>query len=342
MKLQRRVELRHSSGRRYVDTFAAVSPLWTLRAGTLAAGLQAATAGNWLGNIVANGESWAGGPPPTGWTETQTTATRVDSVAEGLGPSGGADNWVLKSVKTGATGDRYTRVDVSVILGAWYNATVRAYSPSANTVLNAAWLRMITQWAPGVYVSTAGEDAWEVILSGVQQASASPAVIRLVTFGVTAGDIAYFDTVTCYRQNTVATLSWGSPNIIVTLDLPQPAAPSVVPFSAIFRYTDILNYWEVRTAPNTAGTDLEIIEVVAGVATVRATADVDWTAGQTDQMRVKVLGASIAVEVNKFGAGAFSAACSYATMATGLTATAHGLAFYGTGLNRITRWESRT
>jgi hypothetical protein len=164
--------------------------------------------------------------------------------------------------------------------------------------------------------------------------------VRDAANNFTVGDIGYFDAITLYRQNTVATIAWGSPNIQITLDLAIPAAPSVVPFSAVVRYTDTLNYWEVRTTPNTAGTDLQIIEVVAGVETVRASADIDWTAGGTDQMRVNVYGTTTAVEVKKSGAPAFTAACSYTTMATGLTARDHGLMFYGTGVSRCTRWQS--
>jgi len=333
MRLHRRPELRHSSGRHYVDAFAAVSPRWTLRAGTLAAGLQASAMANWLGNLVVNGEftsdvaSWSG-----------VIAQRDSTVTPGVN-SGGVDVGCLELTAAGGSYDRSTQL-VTVVPAYSYKVSARVYSPSANTRVNAGGLRATTILA---YTSTTVEDTWQIITGTGAPVIANMYIDLAQGFATAAGDLAFYDSVTLYRQNAVATLAgWGSPNIVATLSLPQPAAPSVVPFSFITRYVDALNYWEVRVTPNTAGNDCEIIEVVAGVPTVRAAADIDWTASQTDQVRVKVLGASIAVEAQKFGAGAFTAAASYATMATGLTATNHGLMFFGTGVNRITRWESHT
>ena len=121
--------------------------------------------------------------------------------------------------------------------------------------------------------------------------------------------------------------------------MPMPATGDA-PRSLLFRVTDTLNYWEVRILPNTAGNDTFIVEHVAGVMTTRASADVDWTAGQTDEIQVTVSGTSIAVAHKKFGAGTWTNACSYATMGTGLSADKHGILIYQTAVNQFSYWSA--
>lgn len=327
-------------GQSYLDTFAVVGPRWTARAGTLAAGLQAATAGDWLGNLVSNGEFAAG---VAGWDVFATSITRVASAADPGAPSGGGDNWCGKVANIDTSPAPLVRMTLTGvgIVSATYKGDGRGYAPSANTRVNAAAISVYDTALTTARVTV--EDAWQALTLSRVATSANFLVdlrVRDAASNYTTGDIGYFDAITLYRQNTVATIAWGSPNIQITLDLAIPAAPSVVPFSAVVRYTDALNYWEVRTTPNTAGNDLEIIEVVAGVETQRAAADIDWTAGGTDQLRINVYGTTTAVEVKKSGAAGFTAACSYTTMATGAAAVDHGLMFYGTGVNRCTRWQS--
>jgi hypothetical protein len=87
--------------------------------------------------------------------------------------------------------------------------------------------------------------------------------------------------------------------------------------------------------PNTAGTDLSLIEVVAGVETVRATADIDWTAGATDHIRITAIGTTIAVEVRLSGEDVFMPIFSYDDATTGAASTYHGPLFFETGVVRL-------
>lgn len=327
-------------GLSYVDTFGAVSPRWTLRAGTLAAGLQAATAGNWLSTMVVNGgfETLGAGGADIWGTWDESTAGGGTLADEGVIVRTGSHAAKL----TNAVGDSYVR-QLNAVTPAW-SYIFNMYTRGDGTVAGRYRVRDATMSVDLIgAISTGVSGVVYTLVSPVFTIPNTSSNIYVYAYSSAAVGSCYFDDISVCRANTVATLAgWGSPNITATLDLPQPAAPSVVPFSFITRYVDALNYWEVRVTPNTAGNDLEIIEVVAGVATQRAAADIDWTAGQTDQMRVTVRGASIAVEHKKFGASSWTAGASYATMATGLTATAHGLMFFGTGVNRCTRWESHT
>ena len=325
---------------RFVDSFAAVSDRWQQHTGTLSvsSGLRAATIAARGPNLVSNGEFTTN---TTGWTPFQASISRVNSSVDPGVASGGADSWAGKTAITVGT-PAYVYQDVTTIVGATYAVAGRGYAPSANTQDYAAAIELLlTTWGTYRLAPVSAEDVWEPITALPTVSVASPSRISLRVRGATVGDTAYFDALTCYRHNAVATLrSWPSPNGVFTLDMPIPAS-GVVPFSFIARYTDDLNFWEVRVTPNTAGTDLQLIEVVAGVATVRASADVDWTAGATDQMRITANGASIAVEAKKSGAGSWSAACDYGSCATGLTARDHGLMFYSASVTRVSRVEFR-
>lgn len=133
-----------------------------------------------------------------------------------------------------------------------------------------------------------------------------------------------------------------SPNMRLTAAMPMPAAPSVVPRSIWVRGADELNGWEVRITPNTAGNDLSIIEWVAGVQTPRASADVDWTAGAVDNVKVETHANAITVFAMKDGAASWTQVATWATMATGALNRLFGFMVYDTAqpiVNSAT-WEA--
>jgi len=119
-----------------------------------------------------------------------------------------------------------------------------------------------------------------------------------------------------------ATIDWG---------VVMPAAgttPRLLPF----RISDAINLWQVRILPNTTP-DCYLIERNAGVETVRASADVDWSVGATDEVRVVARGTTITVYHRMSGAGSWTEACSYGSATFNQTATRHGVAAYDTGAN---------
>ena len=300
---------------------------WTASVGTATINsgkLQATTAGNWFGNMLTNNEFTV---DLTGWSGDSNTRRDFTSSPD-IDPTGGADNFGLEVL-----GAKYAYQNKTFLTGANYLTKAFVYTPSANTGVNTANIYL------GIVggVRTTIEDTWQLLsITGIPNDGA----VRLNNgYGAAAGDKAYFDTPTTYRQNTVLLLQgWTSPNGVLTYDLPQPAS-GVVPFGAVVRYTDALNYWEVRVKPNTTGNDTDIVEVVAGVETVRATARVGWTAGQTDQMRVTLNGTSIAVEQKKYGVNVWTNVTGYASMATGNSSSQNGIMLYDTSVNRLDKFS---
>lgn len=330
----------HSGGGGLVDTFDTLNPRWqVLNGGTIAVNagaLRAVTAGDWGNNGVTNGESWTGGPPPTGWVPGFGLLTQQDATALGIAPSGGADQKILRIVCDASGGDTYQ--NMSATPGAIYRLGARLYAPSANTGVNIAGVSL--RFLPSFGVATSHlitvEDTWEYYSGNGAAVPAADTGVRVYEYcgGGAANDIGYFDQVVVYRQNTPCRLlDWDSPNGIFTLDMLVPAA-GVVPFSWLTRIQDSLNYFEVRVTPNTAGNDLEIVQVTAGVATSRAAVDVDWTASATEQLEVSVRNTTIATRYKKTG-GAWTAGASYASATQRQTSGIHGVMLWDTAVNRL-------
>lgn len=149
------------------------------------------------------------------------------------------------------------------------------------------------------------------------------------------GDVSYYDKAECYRQNTpLLVAGWDTPHHILTLDHISPAA-GVVPCSVVLRYSDALNYWEVRLLPNTAGNDLQIVQVTAGVETVRAEEDVDWTSNDIDQLRVVAEGAVIGLEHRKAGEGSWTDSASWSAATQGQGSPGVGVMLWDVGVPRV-------
>lgn len=333
----------HGGGGAFVDTFDTLNPRWqVLNGGTIAAvagALRATAAGDWLGTLVTNGETWTGGPPPTGWTTGNCTPTQQDATALGIAPSGGADEKIMQLVQGGVPAGLCGTGVISAIKGTQYRGSGYLRAPSTNLGLKGAYLYGV--FTPGYVVEfireqVTAEDVWQY-KSGISVAcpvTETGVRVYLLQRNGEAGDTAWFDKIELYRQNTPCRLlGWNSPNGIFTLDMAMPAT-AVTPFSWLTRYTDALNYWEVRVTPNTAGNDLEIIQVTAGVETQRAAVDVDWTASATEQLEISVRNTTIATRYKKTG-GPWTAGASYATATQGQTSGIHGVMLWDTAVNRL-------
>ena len=320
---------------RYVDTFAVTPARLVPLVGTLAVSggaLQAATAGDWLLNRVENPELTT---DVTSWTLADVTVARVDSTLDPGANSGGADKWALKVTATGANPFAYQ--SISTVLGATYNGRARGYAPNANVGVNVANF-LANNGAVGARVTA--EDVWQLnALDSAFLAAATSSYVYCWLYGGAVGDIGYFDALAIYRQNTPALVAgWASPNFVATLDHISPAA-GVVPFSKLIRYTDPLNYWEVRVTPNLAGDDLTIWQITAGVGTPRAAADVDWTSNGLDQLRVVTEGSVIGTEYKKSGAGSWTDSANWSSATQGQGAPGIGPMFWGTGTGRLDALE---
>ena len=312
---------------------------WTPVVGAAADGVASAL-GDWLENLVVNGEFTE---DTAGWVTTETTISRVDSAVDPGVPSGGADGWAAKVAKTTTTASRYAYCTVSTVLGAKCRLAALGYAPSTNDTDNAAFVYWVApEWTTAGNIRLYVEDSWEQIGAALGPFSdASGGRLLFAVFGESSGDIVYYDGVEVYRQNTPLLSPHRAASGVWTWAITQPAAPSVVPWSAIVRYLDASNYWEVRTAPNTDGNDLELVEVVAGVETTRAAADVDWTAGETDELRITARGTTIGVEHRKHGETVWTAGLSYASATAHQTASQYGQMQWGTGEKRAAsvRWN---
>lgn len=318
--------------RRYnTSTFAA----WTPVVGAAADGVASAL-GDWLGNLVVNGEFTE---DTAGWTPaSDAVLTRRDfAIDPSIAPTGGVNEYGLEIAFDGTAYPR-TSQSVTSVNGAFYAFACRAYEPSVNT--DSFVTRVSLPNMGSGYILATEEDTWET-LARVAAVSSTSVTISLWNYTTTAGDVAYFDAVTCYRQNTPLLSPHRAASGVWTWAIAQPAAPSIVPWSALVRYLDASNYWEVRTKPNTAGNDLELVEVVAGVETTRAAADVDWTAEQTDELRITARGTTIGVEHRKHGEAVWTAGLSYASATAHQTAGQYGQMQWGTGAKRAAsvRWN---
>jgi len=318
---------------RFVDTFDALR--WQTVAGTLTVSggaLQASALADWGPNLIPNGEFTT---DMGGWGVVRATRARVDSSADPGVASGGADNYVLKIVATDDSA-AYTYSSVPTwptLPGAAVTARCVMYMPSSNSAVGGLWRIYVR---PGATLDT--DDAWtalsttQVMIPGDQYVRAD-----IGPTGLAIGDVLYLDSACAYRQNAAAIRNV-APAFRARLAHISPAAPSVVPAGWMFRYTDALNYWELRLLPNTDGNDLQLVQVTAGAETVRAEADVGWTAEGTDEIELTVRGSNITTRYKKAG-GVWTAGPSYASATQGAQSPYMGPMLYGTTTARWARVE---
>lgn len=298
------------------DTFdAALGAAWTTRLGTFqtaSGALQGAT-------LVADGiermpnGNMETGNPPTGYP-TASGSTLARAAEE---RPGGAGSYSLLAT----TGTSY-------LCANYPNVAIIQYA----TYLLSAWMKQLTgsmvQIRANVGVDSGEKNyaEWTNFVGSGQITTANVYMQLLV--GGTGGKTGMFDDISLQAKMAIATANLTA-NGTLTADMPMPAT-GAIPRSIICRYTDLLNYWEIRFLPNTAGNDTFIIEHAAGVMTTRATADVDWTASGTDRVFVTLADSAISVDYQKQG-GDWTAGCYYASAASNQTITAHGIGGYNVG-----------
>jgi len=107
-------------------------------------------------------------------------------------------------------------------------------------------------------------------------------------------------------------------DVVLQATLTTPGA-GVTPGGIIVRWLDANNYWYVRVTPGTAGNDFDLVEVNAGVPTVRGTADEDPAAATAYVITVITYGQTIDVFWNQFRR------IHYTTAALNETQSIHGL-----------------
>jgi len=83
-------------------------------------------------------------------------------------------------------------------------------------------------------------------------------------------------------------------DVVLRCTLTTPGA-GVTPGGIVVRWLDANNYWYVRVTPGTAGNDVELVEVNAGVPTVRGAADKDPAAATAYTIAVITYGQTIDV-----------------------------------------------
>ena len=316
--------------RRYnTSTFAN----WTPVVGAAADGVASALA-DWGLNLVVNGEFTE---DTAGWSANAGDITRHDSSVTPGVASPGADPYCLGVVSTNVNTSA-SRSGTSVA-GARYNLSALTFLP--DTYISSSGARF--GFAGGTpssmdFARLLGEWQYKEVVGVL--ASGSQFIFYLFNRSEEEGDAVYFDAVQCYLQTTPLLSPHRAASGVWTWAITQPAS-DVVPWSALVRYVDPLNYWEVRTKPNTDGNDLELVEVVAGVETVRAAADVDWTAGETDELRITARGTTIGVEHRKHGETTWTAGLSYASATAHHTASRYGQMQWGIGEKRAAsvRWN---
>ena len=332
----------------YVDDFTALSTRWDVQAGSLAVSggaLQAATLGDWGINQITNPELAENADR---WYSTSfISASRVDSETDPAASSviaGAEDRWALCGTMTADALNQYMVQTMTLIPGASYRQSALAYGPTG--IEGSPVLRRLVAdgWPANESASQSNRDRWDLI--SLAPAAVTAATVRCkLYFGlgtmITSGYKIYFDAILCQRVNAPALLTgWRSPNHVATLSHVSPAS-GVVPFGYVCRYTDSLNYWELRVLPNTAGNDLQIIQVTDGAETTRAEADVDWTSDDTDELMVDCRGSTIATYHRKSGAGTWTAGPSYASATQGQTSPDVGVMLYEAGVGRLSGFEIR-
>jgi len=310
----------------YDDFSGTLGSWWTTVLGTLetsSGALQAATVAGDAYNIVSNPEFTSA---LTGWGAANGAAqARVDSATDPGSSSGGADSWCDKLTDSTAAGFPLVQMPIGGIAGATYTLAGRVYVPSTNTQAANAAIGIADST---LRVVSTTEDAWTAV--SITGYAAAAAALRLwLRYGdSTAGDVAYWDAISCIIQSAILTGNIYNPNALVVVSVISPAA-LVTPRAITLRVVDELNYVRLLVLPNTAGNDCILQTVTAGVIANVAdgVADVDWTAGGADQVQVFVQGNTYTVQHMKSGASVWTTAFA-ATTASFNTSTVFGVQLF--------------
>lgn len=312
----------------FYDPFAgaALRSEWTTLLGTLApvaGALQASALATDTYNMVSNPEFTA---DTAGWAAGGAGASiaRVDSSVDPGADStlaGALDKWCLKVTNGGAIASGGQTL--ASIIGCTYSFAGLGYAPSVpNTQVNAHELQFITT------DTGTGEDAWEALAwQGVAVITSHPIYGRCL--GANVGDVTYWDDLAVYQQSAIAVVGAGKPDACITANMISPGA-AVVPRALVLRATDELNFVRLLMLPNTAGTDCILETVTDGARATLGSADIDWTPGGTDSVRVFAAGYNYVVEHMKAGAAVWTSALTGATTSFS-TGASFGVQLFGAG-----------
>lgn len=341
MAVLRRRLLLGGGGGRIVDDFATLSSRWVVQnGGTLAVAggaLRASALDNWGPQLVADSgiEEWSDENTPSVWNKSAAGVIE----REDADVHGGTYSASLTQDEVGTTGRPYLYQAIRMVAGAEYYGSLwakRLMDIGCRLDLidtNSSWYPFqrddpALSWT--MYSGTAVSKAGTHINKGARVLLSDSVPVTVLV-----------DDINIYRRNTPALLAgWRSPNHVATLSQVSPAA-AVTPFGYLCRYTDALNYWEVRVLPNTAGNDLQIIQVTDGAETTRAEADIDWTSDDTDEIEVTCSDSTISTAYRKSGASVWTAGPSYASATQGQTSPDVGLMLYEASVGRVSSFEIR-
>ena len=320
----------------FVTDFSAVDGRWTALLGTpevVGGALRAAAMTLDAYNLVQNPELTTN---TDGYFDTACLLTRVDSAIDPGASSvaaGALNDWVLRVEASGAgSGTGYEVIPAVAIVGSGaYRLSALSYSPSANANSNAARMFSSTHLG-GQNLRTAVQDAWAELAfdTTAVAAPADPlAQVQLRTQTTTAGDKTYWDRVWLQLYSMLLVHRHRSANVQIDSEIIMPAV-ATTPRAIVFRVADSLNYWRVRVQPNVAGTDLWLEYVEDGAIVPVDSADIDWTADDTDELRVACHGTTIIVSHRKSGAAVWTDAITALGMTFNQTAQYHGVQLFGT------------
>lgn len=303
----------------FQDDFIGPSPAswWTTLLGTLAtnSGALRASAIASGGEMIPNNDflNWVG-DNPTDWTVVGEVG--VDPMVTQAGPS--LARWFTSA---GVSIYAYPTVP-RVVSGATYAYSVVVTAVAAGTgALTQLGTDQFCTWnAPGTVAGT------KTLTLGTGLKGAS---VQRNSAGV-ANDFT-LDSVSLKLVSAAIYVNLGTPNATVTASMISPAA-LVTPRAILLRMTDELNFVRLLLLPNTAGVDTYLETMTAGVRADVQSADVDWTPGGVDQVRVTVSGNNYTVQHMKAGTSTWTTAFT-AVSASFNTITNFGLQVFAAADN---------
>ena len=131
--------------------------------------------------------------------------------------------------------------------------------------------------------------------------------IYLSNQSATGGDLAHYDQAWAVMNSAILYADAYAASRRMVAGVISPAALAT-PRGLVLRYQDVNNYVRLLILPNTAGTDTYLETVTAGVRATIQSADIDWTPGGTDYVRVAVNGNLYTIEHMKSGATTYTLA----------------------------------
>lgn len=263
--------------------------------------------------MVTNGDM-EDGDPPSSWEGSGTASSVADE------RTGGAGTQSINIAVSGyATVAQYQ--EIAHVLGGTY--TINGYARKIDAT--SAWLCARETSPPYSFLvqDECTASVWQELGGTYVATQASIRAYLRVYDADISGESARFDDVSIQLNLAPFVCQPTVPYGTVIGKVITPAS-GVVPRSLIFRADDALNTWEVRVVPGTAGADLLLGYRNAGAWTNVASADVDWTVDDTDEVAVTYFGQTIEVYSRKSGESVWTKQISETGQSFNATAMQHG------------------